>query len=93
MTAAWPVLDRWTGAVTDPIVVLGRLVADVSFRVAQARLGLLARDGMLLRASEAAYGQATTAQPGLLHLLPGLRSCRVVVVAAIWLARVSRRAG
>ena len=32
-------------------------------------------------------------RPGLWQLPPRLRSCRVVVVAAVWLARVSRRAG
>jgi len=47
--------------VTDYIVVGDRILLDASFRAARARLGILARDGMLLRASEVAYGEAITA--------------------------------
>jgi hypothetical protein len=46
--------------VTDHIVVGDRVLSDASFGAARARLQILARDGMLLRASEAAYGEAIT---------------------------------
>jgi len=46
--------------VTDQIVVGDRVLVDASFYAARARLGLLARDGMLLWASEAAYGEVIT---------------------------------
>ena len=52
--------DQWTGAVTDHIVVGDRVLLDASFGTAGARLGVLARDGMLLWASEAAYGEGIT---------------------------------
>ena len=42
---------------TDRIVVGDRVLLDVGFRAARARLGVLARDGMLLWASEVAYGE------------------------------------
>jgi hypothetical protein len=61
VTAARPPPDPWTGAVTDHIVVGDRVLLDAGFRAARARLGILARDGMLLRASEVAYGEAITA--------------------------------
>ena len=60
MTAARPVPDLWTGAVTDHIVVGGRVLLAASFRTARARLEILAKDGMLLWLSEAAYGEGTT---------------------------------
>jgi hypothetical protein len=46
--------------VTDPIVVGDRVLLDAGFRAARARLGVLARDGMLLWASEVAYGEGIT---------------------------------
>jgi hypothetical protein len=46
--------------VTDHIVVGDRVLLDASFGAARARLQISARDGMLLRASEAAYGEAIT---------------------------------
>lgn len=60
MTAARPVPDLWTGAVTDHIVVGDRVLLHASFHAARARLGILAGDGMLLRASEVAYGEGIT---------------------------------
>ena len=45
---------------TGHIVVGDRVLPDASFGAARARLGSLARDGMLLQASEAAYGEAIT---------------------------------
>jgi hypothetical protein len=51
--------------VTDHVVVGDRVLLDISFRAAQARLGILARDGVLLRASEEAYGEGIT---GLVQL-------------------------
>jgi hypothetical protein len=60
VTAARPVPGLWTGAVTDHIVVGDRVLLDASFRTARARLGMLARDGMLLRASEVAFGEGIT---------------------------------
>jgi hypothetical protein len=47
--------------VTDHIVVGDRVLLDVGFGAARARLGILARDGMLLWASEVAYGEGITA--------------------------------
>jgi hypothetical protein len=70
VTAARPVPDPWTGAVTDHIVVGDRVLLDVSFRAARARLGILARDGVLLGASEEAYGEGIT---GLVRR-PGARA-------------------
>jgi len=46
--------------VTDHIVVGDRVLLDASFRAVRARLEILARDGMLLRASEVAYGEGIT---------------------------------
>jgi hypothetical protein len=51
--------------VTDHIVVGDRVLLDISFRAAQARLRILARDGVLPRASEEAYGEGIT---GLMQL-------------------------
>ena len=45
---------------TDHIVVGDRVLLNASFHAARARLGMLARDGMLLWASEAAYGDGIT---------------------------------
>ena len=45
---------------TDHIVVGDRVLLDASFRGARARLGILARDGMLQWASEVAYGEGIT---------------------------------
>jgi hypothetical protein len=47
--------------VTDHIVVGDRVLLGTAFRAARGRLELLARDEMLLRASEAAYGEGITA--------------------------------
>ena len=44
----------------DQIVVGDRVLFDGSFRAARTRLEILARDGILLRASEVAYGEGTT---------------------------------
>jgi len=78
VTAARPVPDRWTGAVTDHIFVGGRVVLDASFGAARARLGLLAGAGMLQRACEAAYsegiaGLAAAGSPAGLSRLAGVR--------------------
>ena len=43
----------------DQIVVGDRVLFDASFRAARTRLEILARDGILLRASEVAYGAGT----------------------------------
>jgi len=43
----------------DQIVVGDRVLFDASFRAARTRLEILARDGILLRASEVAYGEST----------------------------------
>ena len=45
---------------TDHIVVGDRVLLDVSFRAARVRLEILARDEMLLRASDVAYGESIT---------------------------------
>ena len=62
VTAARPVPDPWTGSVTDHIVVGDRVLLDISFRAVRARLRILARDGVLLRASQEAYGEGITGQ-------------------------------
>jgi len=46
--------------VTDHIVVGDRVLLHASFYDVRARLGMLARGGMLLYASEAAYGEGIT---------------------------------
>jgi hypothetical protein len=46
--------------VTDRVVVGDRVVLDVGFRAARARLEVLARDKMLPWASEVAYGEGIT---------------------------------
>ena len=61
MTAARPVPGRWTGAVTHHTVVGDRVPVNVGFDAARARLRILAEGGMLLRASEVAYGEGINA--------------------------------
>ena len=61
MTAASPVPDRWTGAVTDYVVVGDRVALNAGFHAARTRLRILAQRGMLLRSSEVAYGEGITA--------------------------------
>jgi hypothetical protein len=51
--------------VTDPIVVGDRVLLDIGFPAARARLAILAGHGLLLAASEEAYGEAIT---GLVQL-------------------------
>jgi len=46
--------------VTDHIAVGDRVLLDAGFRATRARLEILARDGMLLRLSEVAYGEGIT---------------------------------
>jgi hypothetical protein len=46
--------------VTDQLVVGDRVLLDVSFPRARARLEVLARDGLLQWASEVAYGESIT---------------------------------
>lgn len=46
---------------TDHIVVGDRVALDVGFHTACTRLRILAKGGMLLRASEVAYGEGITA--------------------------------
>ena len=50
---------------TDHTVVGDRVALNVGFRAARARLRILAVDGILLRASEVAYGEGVT---GLVEL-------------------------
>jgi hypothetical protein len=47
--------------VTDHTVVGDRVTLNVGFHAARTRLRILAKDGMLLRASEVAYGEGITA--------------------------------
>jgi hypothetical protein len=63
---------RWTGVVTDHTVVGDRVVLDVGFDAARTRLRILAKDGMLLRASEVAYGEGITALVELAGPVAGL---------------------
>jgi hypothetical protein len=51
--------------VRDHIVVGDRVLLDISFPAARTRLGILAGDGVLLEASEEAYGEGIT---GLVQL-------------------------
>ena len=53
--------DRWTGTVTDYIVVGDRVALEAGFHAARTRLRILAQGGMLLRSSEVAYGEGITA--------------------------------
>jgi hypothetical protein len=55
VAAARLVPDRWAGVVGDHVFAGHRVVLDVSFATGRARLGILARDGVLLRACHAAY--------------------------------------
>jgi len=57
VAAARLVPDRWTGVVADHVFAGHRVVLDVSFGTGRARLGILARDGVLLRACQAAYSE------------------------------------
>ena len=45
---------------TDHTVVGDRVALDVGFRAGRTRLRILAQGGMLLRASEVAYGEGIT---------------------------------
>jgi hypothetical protein len=45
---------------TDHLVVGDRVMLEAGFRAARARLELLARDGILLRAAEVAYSEGIT---------------------------------
>jgi hypothetical protein len=55
VAAARLVPDRWAGVVADHVFAGHRVVLAVSFDTGRARLGILARDGVLLRACQAAY--------------------------------------
>jgi hypothetical protein len=46
--------------VTDHVVISDRVLLDVAFAAARARLEVLARDAALLHASELAYGEGMT---------------------------------
>ena len=54
-------LSRWTGAVTDHIVVGDRVLLASGFRATRVRLEALTRDEILLHASEVAYGAGIAA--------------------------------
>jgi hypothetical protein len=72
----WPLsgLRRFRGliAMTDRIVVGDRVVLDVGFDAARARLRIVAGDGMLQWASELAYGESITGLVALAGLEAGL---------------------
>ena len=61
MTAESPVAGRWTGAVTDHIVVGDRVALSIGFHAARTRLRILAKGVMVPHASEVAYGEGITA--------------------------------
>jgi hypothetical protein len=71
--AARLVPDRWAGVVADHVFAGHRVVLDVGFGIDRARLRILARDGVLLRACHAAYsdGIADLAQAAGLSRLAG----------------------
>jgi hypothetical protein len=73
--------------VTDHVVIGDRVLLDISFRAAQARLRILARDGVLLRASEEVYGEGITGTmqlAGLTRLAGvGLKTLRKQITAPI----------
>jgi hypothetical protein len=54
------VSGEWSGAVTDHTVVGDRVVLTIGFHAARTRLRTLAKGGMLVRASEVAYGEGIT---------------------------------
>jgi hypothetical protein len=58
--------------VTDHTVVGDRVAVNVGFRAARTRLRILAKGGMLLRASEVAYGEGITALVELAGPVAGL---------------------
>jgi hypothetical protein len=66
--------------VTDHAVVGDRVALDVGFQDARTRLGILAEDGMLLRACEVAYGAGITALVELAGPAAGLTR-----LADVWL--------
>jgi hypothetical protein len=61
VTAASPVPGRWTGAVTDHIVVGDRVALRASFHASRTGLRILVNSGTLLRACEVAYGEGIAA--------------------------------
>ena len=69
---AGPVPGRWNCGVTDHIVVGDRVKLNIGFRTARTRLRGLARGGMLMRASEVAYGEGITAVVDLAGPAAGL---------------------
>jgi hypothetical protein len=73
--AARLVPDRWAGVVADHVFAGHRVVLDVGFGIGRARLRILARDGVLLRACHAAYsdGIADLAQAAGLSRLAAVR--------------------
>jgi hypothetical protein len=66
--------------VTDHTVVGDRVALDADFHAARARLRILAKDGMLLRACEVAYGEGVTALVELAGPAAGLTR-----LAGVWL--------
>jgi hypothetical protein len=52
-------MDKWTAGMGANAFVADRVVLHVSFDAARCQLGRLARDGVLLGASEHAYGAGT----------------------------------
>jgi hypothetical protein len=61
VAGASAVFDGWSSGVTDHTVVGDRVALTIGFHAARTRLRSLAKDGMLVRASEVAYGEGITA--------------------------------
>jgi hypothetical protein len=70
--------------VADHVFADHRVVLHVSFSTGRARLGILARDGVLLRASRAAYDEGIVGlarAPGTAVVLPRLAAVRLAGLA------------
>jgi hypothetical protein len=76
--------DRCTGVVADHVFARHHVVLDVSFGTGRARLGILARDGVLLRTCHAAYGEGIAGlaqEAGPAAVLPRLAAVRLASMA------------
>ena len=75
---------------TDHTVVGDRVALNVGFRAARTRLKILAEGGMLLRASEVAYGEGITALVELTGPAAGLTRladvCMEDLTQTVWAA-------
>jgi hypothetical protein len=77
------VIDEWTGGMSGNAFVSDQVLMDVSSDAARCRLRRLASDGVLLAASEYAYGAGITGlveAAGLAAALPRLAGVEPAVL-------------